>query len=84
MTTSTLTAKGQTTVPWEVREHLGLEPGDKIAYEITPDGAVHLRAKKLKFADTAGMLARPGQRAVSIEEMDDAIAAACAERSRRS
>jgi AbrB family looped-hinge helix DNA binding protein len=84
MATSTLTAKGQTTVPREIREHLGLAPGDKIAYEIAPDGSVHLRAKKLSFAETAGMLARPGQRAVSIEEMDDAIADACAERSRRS
>lgn len=83
MTTSTLTAKGQTTVPREIREHLGLKPGDKIDYEIAPDGTVRLRVQKLSFADSAGLLARPGQRAASIEEMDDAIAEAVADRSGR-
>jgi AbrB family looped-hinge helix DNA binding protein len=80
VTTSTLTAKGQTTVPREIREHLGLKPGDTIDYEIAADGTVRLSVRKPSFADCAGMLARPGQRAVSIEEMDDAIAEAVAER----
>jgi AbrB family looped-hinge helix DNA binding protein len=80
VTTSTLTAKGQTTVPREIREHLGLEPGDKIDYEIAPDGSVRLSVRKLSFADSAGMLARPGQPALSIDEIDDGIAAAIAER----
>lgn len=83
MTTSTLTAKGQTTVPREIRDHLGLKPGDKIDYEIGPDGSVRLRVQKLTFADSAGLLARPGQRAASIEEINDAIAEAAAERSAR-
>jgi AbrB family looped-hinge helix DNA binding protein len=80
VTTSTLTAKGQTTVPQEIREHLGLKPGDKIDYEIAPDGSVLLSARKLSFADSVGMLARPGHPALSIEEIDDGIAAAIAER----
>lgn len=40
--TSKLTAKGQTTIPREVREQLSLEPGDLISYQID-DGAVRLR-----------------------------------------
>jgi AbrB family looped-hinge helix DNA binding protein len=80
VTTSTLTAKGQTTVPREIRDHLGLKPGDKIDYEIAADGSVRLSARKLSFADSAGMLARPGQPALSIEEIDYGIAAAIAER----
>jgi AbrB family looped-hinge helix DNA binding protein len=80
VTTSTLTAKGQTTVPREIREHLGLKPGDKIDYEIAADGSVRLSVRKLTFAESAGLLARPGQRAASIEEINDAIAAAIAER----
>ena len=32
MTTSTLTSKGQTTVPRELREELGLKPGDKLEF----------------------------------------------------
>jgi antitoxin PrlF len=40
--TSKLTAKGQTTIPREVRERLSLKPGDLISYQIE-DGAVRLR-----------------------------------------
>jgi AbrB family looped-hinge helix DNA binding protein len=39
---SRLTAKGQTTIPREVREKLELKPGDLIAFEIQGD-AVQLR-----------------------------------------
>lgn len=82
MTTSTLTAKGQTTVPQEIREHLGLKPGDKIDYEIAPDGSVRLRTRKVRLGDLAGILGKPPMVA-SIEDMDDAIAEAVAERMRR-
>lgn len=34
MPTSTMTSKGQTTVPKEVREALDLEEGDKLTWEI--------------------------------------------------
>jgi AbrB family looped-hinge helix DNA binding protein len=34
MPISTLTSKGQTTVPKEVREALDLEPGDKLTWEV--------------------------------------------------
>ena len=34
MPTSTITSKGQTTVPKEVREALSLEVGDKLTWEI--------------------------------------------------
>jgi antitoxin PrlF len=40
---STLTSKGQTTIPSEVREALNIRPGDKISYEVTAD-RVTLRA----------------------------------------
>jgi AbrB family looped-hinge helix DNA binding protein len=34
MPTSTITSKGQTTVPKEVREALDLEAGDKLTWEV--------------------------------------------------
>ena len=40
---SKLSSKGQVTIPKEVRESLGLEPGDFITYEITGDDSVTLR-----------------------------------------
>jgi len=37
---SKITAKGQTTVPQEVRNALKSKPGDLIAWEIEPNGRV--------------------------------------------
>lgn len=40
---SKITAKGQTTVPREVRKALSSKPGDLIAWEVEPDGRVAVR-----------------------------------------
>lgn len=40
---SKITAKGQTTVPREVRAALNCKPGDLIAWELAPDGSVAVR-----------------------------------------
>jgi antitoxin PrlF len=40
---SKITAKGQTTVPREVRTALNSKPGDLIAWEIEPNGRVAVR-----------------------------------------
>jgi bifunctional DNA-binding transcriptional regulator/antitoxin component of YhaV-PrlF toxin-antitoxin module len=40
---SKLTAKGQTTVPQEVRAALKSKPGDLIAWDVEPDGRVAVR-----------------------------------------
>ena len=48
---STLSTKGQTTIPRTVRKRLGLEPGDRLRYEVAADGSVHLRkASKIDVA----------------------------------
>lgn len=39
---STITAKGQTTVPKAVRRALGIRAGDRIAYRVDSKGAVSL------------------------------------------
>lgn len=40
--TSTLSTKGQTTIPSRVRRELAIEPGDTIRYELE-DGSVRIR-----------------------------------------
>ena len=42
MPESTLTAKGQTTVPKSVRAALGLRPGDKLRYLVLDNGEVRI------------------------------------------
>ena len=76
MQESTITSKGQTTLPKEVRKALGLRPGDKVRYVVL-DGEVRI-LKVRSIAELAGMLARPDRAPVSLEDMDAAIAAGAA------
>jgi len=73
MQESTVTVKGQTTLPRDVRRALGLASGDKVRYVIL-DGEVRL-LKSRPVNELAGILARPGRKPVSLDEMDAAIAA---------
>jgi AbrB family looped-hinge helix DNA binding protein len=80
---STVTSKGQTTIPKEVRERLGLKAGSKVKYFIDMDGRVAMLAVR-PITDLRGILKSPRKKPVSLKEMDDGIAAAVAERDRRS
>ena len=68
--TTTMTTKGQVTVPREIRDRLGLKPGDKMAFTMLSDGTVVMRPKTRRLADLAGSLTRPGQPKVSVENMN--------------
>ena len=77
MQESKVTSKGQTTLPRGVRSKLGLEAGDTVRYIVSGERVQILKARRA--SDLGGMLYRPGQRRVSLEEMDDAIAEGAAE-----
>ena len=76
MTQLTITAKGQVTLRKDVLEHLGVRPGDKIGVEKLPSGRIVVSAprKTRKISDASGMLKRPGQPVLTIEEMNEIIA----------
>ncbi|CAN7394767.1 type II toxin-antitoxin system PrlF family antitoxin [Rhizobium rhizogenes] len=74
----TMTSKGQTTVPAEVREILKLKPGDKIRY-VHRNGEIILKAKNKRAIDLAGKFYDPNRAPITIEEMDEAIGDAIAE-----
>lgn len=67
---TTLTRKGQVTVPREIRDRLGLKSGDKLTFTLLSDGTVILRVKTKRLADLAGMLTRLGQPKISGEDMN--------------
>ncbi len=70
---STVTVKGQTTLPKSVRAALGLTPGDRVRYLILDGGEVRIvRCRPL--AKLAGLLKGRSERQVSLEEMEEAIA----------
>jgi antitoxin PrlF len=73
---SAITSKGQATIPKAVREHLGLKPGDRVKFFLHPDGSVVL-LPKLPATALRGML--KSRRRVTIEDMNEAIAAGVTE-----
>ena len=70
MTESTITAKGQTTVPRQVRQQLGAGPGTRLVWHVMPDGSLIVRAKTLSILDLAGTLKAPSGKRVPIEDMN--------------
>jgi len=80
---SAITSKGQATIPKAIREHLRLKPGDRVKFFVHPDGSVAI-LPKLPAPVLRGIV-KPRRRPVTIEAMNEAIAAGATEavRSRR-
>lgn len=75
---STITAKGQTTVPKEIRQGLGLEDGTRIEWRLE-DGKAVVSARKLRATDLFGLLGKPPQgKGASLDEMEAAVGQAVA------
>ena len=66
---TTMSIKGQVTIPRDVRERLGLQAGVKIAWSLLSNGTVVVRPKTRRLVDLVGMLTRPGQPGVTVDEM---------------
>lgn len=63
---TSLTSKGQVTIPKAIRDELGLRPFDKIRFEIE-DGEVKLKKAYLSLEEVAGSLPSPHVK-ISIDE----------------
>ena len=72
MSASTVTIKGQVTIPKEVRETLHICAGDKVAFVVREDGVVELRPATVDLKDLVGILAVKGKR-LTVEHMNEAI-----------
>ncbi len=72
MSTSTLTSKGQTTIPKDVRNRLKLRPGDRLEFVIDEEGRVLMLSASVDVSELAGML-KPPTRPVSVGDMNHAI-----------
>ena len=83
MTAATITSKGQTTIPKDVRDRLDLRPGDRVEFVVRDDGTALVIPVKSRLADLKGCLPPP-ERALTLEQLDDAVGEAVVARSRRS
>lgn len=72
---STITSKGQTTIPVGVRDILNLLPGDRLGYIVNANNTVTIVPETLDVSDLVGILPKPKGK-LSIEEMNNVIAAA--------
>ncbi|MEK7992374.1 MAG: AbrB family transcriptional regulator [Planctomycetota bacterium] len=69
MTESTITAKGQTTVPAEIRHAIGGVPGTRLVWHVLADGLLTVRVKNKSAADVRGIVKAPKGRVLTVEEM---------------
>lgn len=73
---STVTTKGQATIPKAIREHLGLKAGDRVKFFVHPDGSVVL-LPMIPIAKLRGCVPKRAK-AVTLQEMDEAIGSGAA------
>ena len=70
MSESTITSKGQTTVPRQVREQIGAGPGTRLVWHVMPDGSLIVRAKTHSILALKGMLKSPKKMPVAVDDMN--------------
>jgi len=75
MPRSTLTSKGQITIPKEVRERLALKEGDPVVFRFDEQGRLILEPDESgPLGNLPGLLHHlAGERPVSVEEMNESI-----------
>ena len=81
MPTTTITSKGQVTIPKEIREHLRVKSGDRVDFVVDDSGRVIVQPATLDVRELRGILHRQGRRPVSLKEMEAAISRHHRERS---
>jgi AbrB family looped-hinge helix DNA binding protein len=77
---SSLTSKGQVTIPAALRRRLGLQPGDRVAF-VEEHGEVVLRRVETRIEAAFGLVKPPG--GASLGEIEKTIAQARERRARR-
>ena len=70
MAESTITSKGQTTVPAEIRAFVQAKPGTRLVWSMMPDGTIIVRAKTQSILQMAGMLKAPKGKRVPVDAMN--------------
>ena len=66
---ATLTSKGQTTIPKEIRDRLSMKAGDRMTFTLMPDGTVVMRVKTRSVTELAGVLHKKGRKSLPVERL---------------
>ena len=70
MLSSSVTTKGQVTIPAELREKLGIKPGDRVGF-VEINGKVEIQRQENRISAAFGII--KAKKGVSLKQMEDAI-----------
>lgn len=79
MLSSSVTTKGQVTIPAELRVKLGIQPGDRVGFS-EEDGRIVLQRQETAISSVFGMI--KAKRGVGLNEMDATATAGWKRRAR--
>lgn len=79
MPSSTVTSKGQITIPRAVREALSLKAGHRVSFILREDGVVEMRPETVDLMSLFGVI-KPRIKGVSLRAMDEAVRRAASRR----
>jgi len=82
MNESTISSKGQVTVPKAIRAQLHLQTGDRLRFETLADGSVRIFPATRDVSELRNILPRPKLKA-SLQELEAAVRRRAASRARR-
>lgn len=73
---STISSKGQVTIPVDVRRQLGVEASDKVSFVLTDEGKVELRPARFTLESVLGSIeALPNESTDLDREIEEAVEA---------
>ncbi|VXD24782.1 Transcriptional regulator, AbrB family [Planktothrix serta PCC 8927] len=73
MASTTVTSKGQVTIPKVIRDYLKLDTGSKVEFFIDENGEVKIIPLNVAVESLSGILHRPGMKKATLEDMEAAI-----------
>ena len=79
---ATVSEKGQVTLPKKLRDPMGIQPGARLNFLLAEDGTLRVLLQARGASSLFGLLARPGQQALALDQMDQAVTVAVRVRSR--
>jgi antitoxin PrlF len=79
MSESTISSKGQVTIPKAIRVRMRLKSGDRLRFVVEEDGSVRLAAATRDVSTLGDILPRPKRRA-TVEDMQAVIRRRAAKR----
>ncbi len=74
MPSAAITSKSQITLPKAIRDKLGVNPGDRVAFREDAEGRIVVEAETVDVMSLCGVL-KPRKRGLTVEAMNEIVQA---------